>query len=813
MAMSQASRNLTPDRPSSPMNHISTSRFGRIARPPITYTPDESRIQRRRSAPTDTPVIKTCRYVLDKPKALYKKADQCNRNETEIVHMKGNNTKFIYNTAAFEIVQRSLRQVLKNLEFVITEIDETDQEGSGTKTTLKAHYKCQNGAPGKIYSVINIYKTTSTLMVNGGKSYTRFEEEVHPILERRIAECPNLPQINSDIEQVCIDQAQAMEEMMKDSEQRYVDAEPANDRSYIEECPPPEPAHKTAPRTVRTTRDKKTEPKKVYITEEMTTDPEQRPADADPTNDRSYIEESPSSEPPQTIALRTDRRTRDKKTELKKPSKSVIQHRTANLPATSSPATSKSPTHGLPARKVTLAIAAQEIHPIDMCPTCNEALQDTSIECIQCRLLYHHDCEIIVQNDTDNASYVCISCTALGQADSTNVVPEPDHRKAKNTPQSKQASDTTRERTIEAKEKTLQTREKELSEKERENKQKDKKLRSWEKNLLEQERENIATPKQLSTAQAVIAKLEMEIGNLRDTISIQNRRESQANPQQPPQSCQSTPHPDISQNLLTQIQHMGNQMQLMGNQIQQLSTVVLSSQLNINAKIDTLEGKISQSQPTHNAPCRCEDTRGLNITEALRDIRIDQIELRNMHLRLAKNNIQQPHITIHDKAEHTQKPHHPQRQYDADQGANQRNWREGLRPATTLAAHDKYRKERRDQETAANNNHTAAVHRNEGDSHQYTRHAEKTNEEDRPQHQGLTEDHSPQYHHRRAEAARKSTSETEHHSPQYHHRRAEAARKSTSETEHPDSHSNNKSPGNQNKSSFLDQSRDRCDQR
>jgi hypothetical protein len=112
-----------------------------------------------------------------------------------------------------------------------------------------------------------------------------------------------------------------------------------------------------------------------------------------------------------------------------------------------------------------------------MCPTFNSALQDARVECIHCRLLYRHDCEHVV-------GYICISCTALGQPDTNNAILEPDHSKATQKTQSKQTSDTTREKTIEAKERTIHTRDKELLEKERENRLKVKKLRIWEKNLL-----------------------------------------------------------------------------------------------------------------------------------------------------------------------------------------------------------------------------------------------------------------------------------------------------------------------------------------
>jgi hypothetical protein len=130
-----------------------------------------------------------------------------------------------------------------------------------------------------------------------------------------------------------------------------VDADPVyNARSYIEERTSPEPPHMSALRTERGTRDKSIVTKKIHTVKETTIDSEQRPLDADPANDRSRIEERPSSEP--SPYDRATYRSKNEKQQAKKPpSKGTTQSRSTKQLATSTSVTAKYPTHCLPAPK------------------------------------------------------------------------------------------------------------------------------------------------------------------------------------------------------------------------------------------------------------------------------------------------------------------------------------------------------------------------------------------------------------------------------------------------------------------------------
>jgi hypothetical protein len=510
--------------------------------------------------------------VLDKPKALYKKADQCNWNETEIVHLKGNNIKFIYNTAAFEIVQRSLRQVLKNLEFAITEIEETDQEGSGTKTTLKAHNKRQNGLPGKTYFVINIniYKTTSTLMVNGGKSYTRFEAEVHPILERRIEECTNLPQINSKIERVCIDQAEAMEEM-KDSEQRFVDCEncddlqQADDNIYdmrhwqISVADHQDRISQTLGSTNAHSLNSPSPPPRHRATGEQRLRITSTPHNCERLDEwGTELHIDNPDEICHCNACKKNERDR---------------HDTNNTSIYGTPETIPNQRSGSPITLHSDVLLAGPLNPQKRRP-----------------------------------AQANRKATAAPSA-------SPDQRISPNHHSVGHASDIPDKYTI------LRERERDLAEREIDHRQRERKMKATEKKLVGRENELANNPRQLVTAQSLIYKLEAEILELRESARIgtqhspPNTGHAQCN--SGPSHHHNSPLPTVSQ----------LQLQQVSTQLQQLSMHMTSMELGINSKIISMERKLDQI--TEN-----QGHRSNGLPHELHQIQLHQLELRNLHQRL-----------------------------------------------------------------------------------------------------------------------------------------------------------------------------------
>jgi hypothetical protein len=174
-----------------------------LSKPPSVFTPTTNRVNRRHSLDHPTapvsPVYRHRNFTLNKAKALTKKADHCNRGATSVAHKKGDNFTFQYNPGSFKIVRRALTHVLESMSNLFTKYLDLDRSGVHTQELLKVNFRRSSG---KSLYTINLYLTTSLLMVNC-TAPSKYEADIHPILEELIQKCTNLDEINQEIEQIC----------------------------------------------------------------------------------------------------------------------------------------------------------------------------------------------------------------------------------------------------------------------------------------------------------------------------------------------------------------------------------------------------------------------------------------------------------------------------------------------------------------------------------------------------------------------------------------------------------------------------------
>ena len=133
-------------------------------------------------------------YTLNKPKALMKKLDHCNREDIKITSTSSDNYVIKMNSGSFEGTVELIKQIL-NLDGLeqsdkrLIQIT-VDKDLEGVLVSGSIHVKHWNliakpsncKLAGKCNFVINIYRTTSTILVNGRDSST-FIELFDPYLD------------------------------------------------------------------------------------------------------------------------------------------------------------------------------------------------------------------------------------------------------------------------------------------------------------------------------------------------------------------------------------------------------------------------------------------------------------------------------------------------------------------------------------------------------------------------------------------------------------------------------------------------------
>jgi hypothetical protein len=108
-------------------------------------------------------------------------------------------------------VRRALTPVLESTSNHVTKTVDLDRSGVRTQEVLKVHFRRKDGSAGKPLYSINLFLTTSLLLVNG-PTPSKYEADIHPILEELIQKCTNLDEINQEIEQMCRLQVAALEQ-------------------------------------------------------------------------------------------------------------------------------------------------------------------------------------------------------------------------------------------------------------------------------------------------------------------------------------------------------------------------------------------------------------------------------------------------------------------------------------------------------------------------------------------------------------------------------------------------------------------------
>ena len=104
-------------------------------------------------------------YVNEKT-AIKKKIKSCREEPLEIKMEKGNNLRIFCNTTAFEIMRKIIIETVAS-NYVLEKTEKKDISGKVVIETIKT--KDRNARRTLPIFFINIYRTTSTLLINGPK--------------------------------------------------------------------------------------------------------------------------------------------------------------------------------------------------------------------------------------------------------------------------------------------------------------------------------------------------------------------------------------------------------------------------------------------------------------------------------------------------------------------------------------------------------------------------------------------------------------------------------------------------------------------
>ena len=149
-----------------------------------------------------TPQVALRDYTLNRTKSLEKKNIGCQREHMKCEVKQGNNVVIELSTAAYELVKICLHELFQNPNFSYfpERKDSVELHGANVDTCYKIYNKKSDGSCGKMQKfVINLYHTTSVLLVNGSRTdifLTDIYEDLCSLMESR---CKQLDIINLNI--------------------------------------------------------------------------------------------------------------------------------------------------------------------------------------------------------------------------------------------------------------------------------------------------------------------------------------------------------------------------------------------------------------------------------------------------------------------------------------------------------------------------------------------------------------------------------------------------------------------------------------
>ena len=111
-------------------------------------------------------------FTLDKLKSLEKKNSRCQKEHMKCSMKSGDNLVLEFSTAAYELAKSCLHKLVSDVTFPhsFEKRDSIDQAGSNIDSCYKIYNKKVYGTCGKkLKFVVNLYHTTSQMLVNGSK--------------------------------------------------------------------------------------------------------------------------------------------------------------------------------------------------------------------------------------------------------------------------------------------------------------------------------------------------------------------------------------------------------------------------------------------------------------------------------------------------------------------------------------------------------------------------------------------------------------------------------------------------------------------
>ena len=144
-------------------------------------------------------------YTLNKTKALEKKNLSCSKEHMKCSRKSGDNLVLEFSTAAYELARTCLDTVLTNESFqhAYEKRESVDNSGAFTDSCYKIFNRRADGSCGKkLKFVINLYHTTSQILVNGHKVDV-FLTDIYEVLCKEMkSRCEELDIMNLNISTV-----------------------------------------------------------------------------------------------------------------------------------------------------------------------------------------------------------------------------------------------------------------------------------------------------------------------------------------------------------------------------------------------------------------------------------------------------------------------------------------------------------------------------------------------------------------------------------------------------------------------------------
>ena len=122
-------------------------------------------VSRENSAEAEE-TIQQASYSLNKAKAIEKKIRACDRPPVSVEH-KSNNSILKFSTGSFELLRKSIRDFYEEKNFLVEQTYKQDENGQIEQDIVKIFTINKQQKKSRHHLTINVYRTTSTVLVNG----------------------------------------------------------------------------------------------------------------------------------------------------------------------------------------------------------------------------------------------------------------------------------------------------------------------------------------------------------------------------------------------------------------------------------------------------------------------------------------------------------------------------------------------------------------------------------------------------------------------------------------------------------------------